>query len=356
VTANRRLVTATAINSVGDGAFYVTSVLFLTRVAGLAATQVGIALTVGWAAGFLASTPLGALADRCGLRPAAALLAAGTAVALVGLLPVRSLLALTVVAILYGCCQSGLGAVRQAMLAVLTEPGQRTTARGRLQVAQNAGLAVGAAAGGIALALDIPVGYAAVLVVDAIAFLAAAAVLATLPLSTRTPRLPGHRLQVLHDRPYAVLAGLNAVMLLYMPLLSVVLPLWVVAHTMAPPWLVSALFIFNTVAVMLGQVHVAQRVRTLPAAGRAVRLAGGIMLASCAAFAWSGHLDSTGPVVVALVLAAALQVAAELLSAAGSWQVAFDLAPDDQQGQYQGLYAAGVPWPAPSAQPCSPPS
>lgn len=145
--------------------------------------------------------------------------------ALVALLTVGSFAAFRVVAIGYGCCQSGLGAVRQALLAALAPGGQPTTIRARLQVGQNAGLAVGAAIGGAALALHSPAVYRLVLGVNAAAFLTAAILLRTLgPVAIVRPAA-GRRLAVLSDRRYAVLAGLNAIMLLYMPLLSVALPL-----------------------------------------------------------------------------------------------------------------------------------
>ena len=181
--------------------------LFLTRIAGLSAEQVGIALTVGWAAGFTASTALGALADRYGLRRTAGLLATGTSLALLGLQAVGSLPVLITVTVVYGCCQSGLGAVRQALVTALSTPEQRTAMRARVQVVQNAGLAIGAAAGGIALALDTSAAYRAVLAGDAATFAVAAAVLATMPAVTPAPRPSGRRLEVLHDRCYAVLAG-----------------------------------------------------------------------------------------------------------------------------------------------------
>lgn len=60
----RTLALAQLANSVGDGAFYACSALFFTRIVGLSAAQVGLALTVGWAAGMLAGVPLGHLADR----------------------------------------------------------------------------------------------------------------------------------------------------------------------------------------------------------------------------------------------------------------------------------------------------
>lgn len=41
----------------------------------------------------------------------------------------------------------------------------------------------------------------------------------------------GPKLAVLRDRPYAVITLLNTVLLLYMPLLSLVVPLWIVQRT-----------------------------------------------------------------------------------------------------------------------------
>jgi hypothetical protein len=39
----------------GDGAYYVCSALYFTRIVGLSATQVGFGLTLGWAIGSLAA-------------------------------------------------------------------------------------------------------------------------------------------------------------------------------------------------------------------------------------------------------------------------------------------------------------
>ena len=77
-------------NSVGDGAFVVTSALFFTRVVGLSTAEVGLGLTIAWLVGFLAGVPLGNLADRRGARGTAVLLALTTATAVASFLLVRS--------------------------------------------------------------------------------------------------------------------------------------------------------------------------------------------------------------------------------------------------------------------------
>ncbi len=83
---------------------------------------------------------------------------------------------------------------------------------------------------------------------DAVAFLGCALILGMLPAVAPAagPAGGGSGLAVLRDRPYALLALLNALMLLRMPLLSLALPLWIVERTAAPGWTVSALFVLNT--------------------------------------------------------------------------------------------------------------
>ncbi|WP_420823294.1 hypothetical protein [Streptomyces fulvoviolaceus] len=112
-------------------------------------------------------------------------------------------------------------------------------------------------------------------------------------------------------------------------------------RTEAPTWLVSALFVLNTGAVMLFQVRMARGVTGLASATRAVRRSGWVMLAACAVFALSAGA-SPWVAVGALVAGAVLQVVAEMGQSAGSWQLSFDLAPADRVGEYQGFFGTGV--------------
>ncbi|WP_390897523.1 MFS transporter [Streptomyces justiciae] len=112
-------------------------------------------------------------------------------------------------------------------------------------------------------------------------------------------------------------------------------------RTDAPAWLVSALFVLNTGAVMLFQVRMARGVTGLASATRAVRRSGWVMLAACGVFALSAG-GSAWPAAGALVVGAVLQVVAEMGQSAGSWQLSFDLAPADRVGEYQGFFGTGV--------------
>ncbi|WP_262380557.1 MFS transporter [Nonomuraea sp. PA05] len=332
----RILAHAQLVSSIGDGVYLVTSAFYFAGIVGLSATEIGLGLTLGWAVGSVAGVPLGHLADRRGPRGVAVLLAVATAVAVSGFLFARSFAAFALVACLYGTAQTGLSAARQALLAALVPPASRTRVRAVLQATLNAGLATGAALGGLALHLGTREGYLAVFVLDALTFLGAAVLLLRLPAVRPAPAPAGPRLAVLRDRPYALVMLINAVMLFYMPLLSVVVPLWVASRTDAPTWVVSVLLLVNTGGVVLFQVRVARRVRGLRDAKAAVRQAGMLMLLACAVFA----LSSYGWVF--LLAGAALLVAGEMLLASGSWEIGFSLAPDDRQGQYQAFFGTGV--------------
>lgn len=333
------------VNSIGDGAFYVTFALYFTHVVGLSATRFGLGMSLAWAAGFLASMPLGHLADRIGPRRAAVALAAGTAVAVAVLPAARSYPAFLATICAYGVCQSGLIAARQALLTRLVEPTQRTRVRARLQSRINGGLALGAVVGALALAVDTRPAYVTVLALDAVAFGVAALLLSRLPAGTAPAPTAGteRALTVLRDRPYAVLTLLNAVMLLYMPLLSLVIPLWIAQATNAPTWLAAVVLAINTVSVMLFQSRVARRVTDVSSAARTIRTAGLVMLAACGVFATTAGTVSPWLTCAALVAAALLQVLAEMLQAAGSWELSFDLAPAGRHGLYQGMYNSGIP-------------
>jgi len=152
----------------------------------------------------------------------------------------------------------------------------------------DAGLAVGALLGGIALRFDTSAAYLTVFAVDALSFLIAAGLIRRVPSVAVSMRVNGEpRLAVLRDRPYAVLALLNAIMLMFMPLISLIGPLWIVTRTNAPCWAVASLMIVNTLGVTVFQVRIAKSIHNLHTATRSVRYAGVVMLAACGVFAIS---------------------------------------------------------------------
>ncbi|MER6984209.1 MFS transporter, partial [Streptomyces carpinensis] len=167
----RVLALAQFANSVGDGAYYVTSALYFTHVVGLSPTRVGLGLTVAWAVGSVVGVPLGRVADRRGPRGTAVVLALVTGLAVAAFLVVHGFVPFVAAACAYAAAQSGLAAARQALLAGLVTPARLTGLLAHLQSTLNAGLAVGAGLGGLALHAGTRAAYLGVFAVDAAGFL-----------------------------------------------------------------------------------------------------------------------------------------------------------------------------------------
>jgi hypothetical protein len=178
-----------------------------------------------------------------------------------------------------------------------------------------------------------------VFAVDALGFLASAVVLMRLPAPSPVPApAEGPSSSMLRDRPYALVTLVNMVMLL----LSLVLPLWTASRTVAPTWTVSALFVLNTLSVILFQVCAARRVIGTVSAARQVRRASVVLLAArVGVVALSAQGGSGWTAGAVLGAAAVLQVIGEMLLDTGGWEIGFALAPADRQGQYQGFFGAG---------------
>ncbi|MFD7904817.1 MFS transporter [Kitasatospora sp. NPDC059747] len=340
----RTLAAAQLASAVGDGAYYTCSALYFTHVVGMSAARLGVGLAVAWALGSLAGVPLGQLADQRGPRRTAVGLALATAAVVALFLVIRSYPLFLAAICLYATTQSGLTAARQALVGGLVSPAERTGLLAHLQSTLNGGLAVGAAIGGIALTVGTREAYLGAFVVTSLGFVVGGLVLLRLPEvpSTAGQSRPGPRFEVLTDRRYAVVALVNTVLLLRMPLLSLVIPLWLAQRASGLGWLGSVLFVLNTVGVMAFQVRVARDVSDPASGSRAVRSAGVLLLGSCAVFGLSA-LDVPEWAFAALLLGGSVfLLVGEMRQSAGSWQISFDLAPADRIGQYQGFFGTGV--------------
>jgi len=144
----------------------------------------------------------------------------------------------------------------------------------------------------------------------------------------------------LRDRRYLAVSALNGVISVQFGLLTVGMPLWVTGHTRAPAATVAFLLVLNTALVALLQVRITRRVADVPSAGRAVFRAVLLLLLACLLYAAAGH----GGAAVAtgiLALAVTAHSFGEMLSEAGGWELAFELADPRNAGAYQGVSQAG---------------
>ena len=342
----RILALAAFVNTFGNGAYLATSVLFLTRVIGLHPAVMALGLSIGAGAGIVLTTPLGYVADRFGPKNVqiGALLA--LAFAFAALLTVRGLLSFALVACVISVGSAAVKGANGALAAGSVRPEDRLIVRAQLRSVTNAGIGLGTLAGGIPLLLDNRSAYTVVLLGNAISFLATAAIVSrTTPVPPQVTPPGMHRMTVMRDRAFMTFATLDGLITsLFNELLGLALPLWLVARTHAPLWLISAALLVNTLGCVLLQVWATRSADGISSSGRLAKRGTALIGTSCLLFGAAGGITGALPSVAvgALVLSAAVvHVLGELWMSTASWAVVFGLAPDWAQGQYQGMYFTG---------------
>ncbi|MEY2245974.1 MFS transporter [Streptomyces sp. BF23-18] len=338
----RPLALSTALHTVGTGIIVTLSILYFTRIVGLSTAQVGVGLTAAGGIGLCAGIPLGRLADRFGPRGVLIIMLCCQASAIMLHIWVTTLGGFLAVTALLAFANEGATAVRSAMIARSFASSERITARAYLRAITNLGFAVGTSLASIPLTSTDPAPYRVLIAVSAVCFLAAAGAM------LRTPAvavLPTARAvspwRALRDAPFLAVTACNAVLQLHYAVLEIGIPLWVAEHTDAPPSTISVLFVLNTAFVLVFQVPVGRRWGSLRHAGRATAVAGVLVALACLLLGLAGDLVGVSTLVV-LITAGAVHATGEILHTTGSWAAGFDLAPDDAQGQYQGLYSTGM--------------
>ncbi|MGI8612428.1 MAG: MFS transporter [Nocardioidaceae bacterium] len=339
--AARVMALATLVNTAGSGSYMVVAVLYFTRIVGLSPTQVGVGLSVAGLFGILSGVPMGHLGDKRGARELLIML-------LVLAAPVAAAAALVTNATEFVLAASGLAvldrgsaAVRAGLIASASVGPERIRTRAYLRSVTNIGITIGAGIGALALLADTRAAYVVLLLINALTYLATAVVLRRHPHVPPTPKHEAAPIwQVFRDRPYVVVTILMASMAIQYSILDVGIPLWVDRYTSAPTWVVSVLFVVNTVTVVLFQVRVSRRVEHVATAAKVISSSGFVFFAACGLLALAaGRSVATA---VALLLAGGLMHAfGELLQAAAQFCLGQELAPGHAQGQYQGLASTG---------------
>ncbi|MFJ8830203.1 MFS transporter [Micromonospora aurantiaca] len=336
----RTLAYATLVNTVGAGLWLAGGALYLTRDVGLAATSVGAGLTVAGLVGLTASVPLGALADRWDPRTLRAVLQVGQAVAALAYLLVGSFPAFLVVAVPEALLAAGNLAVRAALVAAVGGPDGRVHAFATLRAVANLGITVGTALAGIALAVDTHRAYQVLVVGNAASYLLSAALLMRLPpqptaAGARHTPATLRRGGPLRDGRFLAVSGVSAVLSTHVTVLVLVVPLWTVDRAGAPPPVVSAVLLANTVLTVVLAVRLSRGAERAAPAARKLRRAGLVLAAATPLYAATAGLPVL-PAVVLLLVATAVWTVGDLWHGAAGAGLAYDLAPPGAIGAYQG--------------------
>lgn len=222
----------------------------------------------------------------------------------------------------------------------------RVRALAFMRSARNVGYTLGAGASGVALGLGTDAVRLIPLLTGALLVLNAVMIAAMLPALTRS--VPVNTVAdgvtaspaAWHNTGFVVLAACNGVLSSNQVLLNVVVPLWLVERTDAPPVLLAWLFGTNTVLAVLLQVRASRVADSVSGSLRAVRWSGWAFLVSCAVIAVT-H-DTVGWVSIVLIWAGHVTITgAELWQSAADWGLTSELSDHRRLGDYQGVWGLG---------------
>lgn len=335
-----RILAASSLGrSVGHGMLLSVSVLYFTRSVGIPATQVGLGLSLAAVAGMLTSVPAGHASDVLGARNTATGFVLLQGILICGYAVAGGFAGFLVAASLVVMAEAGSDAARGALVAGVVPSGERVQARAYIRSVNNIGISLGAVSGGVALHFDTRPVYIGLLLACGLVYVLAGLVYLVLPTVPPTAKSDkdGPRWVVLRDRPFVVVALLNAVLVMNGGILIVALPIWIAQRTNAPIWVYAAILVLNTVMVVLLQVRVSKGTEDVAGGARALRRAGVLLAVCCGLFALAAG-QPAWVAVAALGAGALVHVFGELLGAAGGWALAYELAPEHAMGQYQGLF------------------
>ena len=337
----RRMACGTLVSAVGNGAWFTSWAVFLTRSVGLSPAEVGLGMTVAAFAGLICTPVFGWLGDRTGVREifAAQLIAQGAAG--LAFLAVHGMGVFVVVAALSQIAASGTGGPRNALVLGLSDPARKLEVLSRLRAISHVGWALGAALGGAVITLDSRPVYVALLVLDAATYLVYGALVYSVP-HVPAPAAASMRrgLRVVRDMPYMSLAGMTGALALCWAMLSSGLPLWVALHTHAPQAISAVVVVVSSVGIAALQTRVSRGVSAPARAARAALGSGVALAGACVLLALTAGLGGMAAIALILV-AAALHLAGELLFVASSWGLSVPLMPPDAPSEYQGAFATG---------------
>lgn len=336
-----RLSLQSLLFALGDGAFMTGSAVFFTKIVGLSAAQVGVGLTIAGVAAFLAAVPMGKLVDRFGPKRMWALSGAGMAAVFAVWPFVTDFTGFVAMAV----CVEVIGALGMTAHGAYTldvlPPDERVKSRAYMYSALNLGFTLGAAIGGVALAFHSSDVLRALPWFTALVMLINAAAVTRLPKAPHDERSPQERKTRIPGpgplrNPGWLLTGfLTGVFWTNQAVLNVVIPLWLVQQTDAPPVLLAFLFGTNTVMCIVLPMAAARGVRNVPTALKAIRLSSTLFVVSCL-FTLATH-ETIGWVTIALVwLGHIALTGAELYMSAATWTFEAELMDPRRRGAYQG--------------------
>jgi predicted MFS family arabinose efflux permease len=244
-------------NAFGNGLAFPFLFIYLHNVRGFALDTVGLIVAASAVAG-IATIPIsGAIVDRLGGRRVLAvslvLLAVGY-----GLLPlVREPWHALVLMAVGGVGNGAFWPSQSTLLAGLAPVDRRHAAYGLQRVSRNLGIGLGGLTGGLIATTESATSYTVLFALDALTFLVFIAVLAFVPeppVPAREGGLGGRYRDVVRDRVFLGIVGLNALWVAAGYAVFELLPVYAKNEAGVTEKAIGVIFFVNTVAIVVGQL------------------------------------------------------------------------------------------------------
>ncbi|MEU9759101.1 MFS transporter [Streptomyces sp. NPDC047987] len=329
---------ATLIEWTGTGLFLAVSTIYFVKVAHLSTSSVGTGLTIGGAVAIAAAVPIARLAGRWGPKPVLIGVMLLRALATLGYLWVDGWWSFLAVVALVAVTEQSSPPLVQSYVGARAAESLRAKVMAVQRTVVNLGISLGGLIAGVALGSGAPDAFRPLLIGGALAYVAVAAVYATARAEEAAATADSARVApLLKDRALLGFTAYNALVSLWMPVLNVAFPLWLVTGTDVPERYVGILYAVNTVLCIalqypLNRCYGTTRRAWYSYAAAALLLAlGALAFAAAPAFGRTQALLVLGGAVVLLTFAELLQVGA-------SWTLSFELAPQGARSAYLVLF------------------
>ncbi|MDX6681753.1 MAG: hypothetical protein QOG94_1792 [Solirubrobacteraceae bacterium] len=339
----RVLAAGALLDAAATGLYLAVVTLYFVQYVGIAATAIGVALTIANVCGLLVPMPVARLTRRVGVTRVYVTLLVLRGVGIAAYVFAHDFWSYLAVTCFFTMASRAALPLLQVLVGQMEGEEDRTRTMASLRTVNNIGLAGGFfVASGVQL-LQSSLAYDVLFAAAGAAFAVVAVVTVSacrgvepkpVPFRGRRPR------SVYSDRRFMTVAAANAVLLLHDSMLFILIPLWIVQRAGLSPTVSSILLMLNTAITVLLQVHVAKYAKGVDGAMRLLRWSV-VALAAAGVFLGSADEGATWALVILLVCAVSLLTIGENLHAVAGWELSFLMADPNQRPQYLSLFSLG---------------
>lgn len=324
----------------GTGLFLAVSTIYFVQIVGLSATSVGTGLSIAGALAMPSAVLVARLAERFGPRRVLVGLDLLRSVATLSYLWVGGWGDFLCVAVVIAVAEQSSPPLVQAYVGARAPEDLRSKVMAVQRTIVNIGISVGGLIAGLVLGTGDRATFHWLLLGGATAYAMVALLLLALGGDDGPRRARSSVGPLLKDRRLVSFALYNAVLSLWMPMLNIAFPLWLVTHTDVPERFVGILYTVNTITCIALQYPLSRCYRTVRSSWSAYGVAGALLAVSCIGFATAPAAGVSGAVSI-MACSVVVLTLAEVLQVGAAWTLSYELAPPHARSSYLVLFNLG---------------